>query len=98
MPCASATRSLVHDASDVDLRLVPGVVAMVESAKGSASLMASASSVSWWLRARRRWRASARSTRPGSYASYYFVLSSTIGGGMIVSVPKGGSRTIENGP
>ena len=40
----------------------------------------------------------ARSTRPGSYASYYFVLSSTIGGGMIVSVPKGGSRTIENGP
>jgi|SRR4029450_3599705 hypothetical protein len=26
---------LVHDASDVDLRLVPGVVAMVESATGS---------------------------------------------------------------
>ena len=43
-------------------------------------------------------RASHRSTRPDSYASYYFVLSSTIGGGMIVSLPKGGSRTIENGP
>jgi hypothetical protein len=28
----------------------------------------------------------------------YLVLSSTIGGGMIVSVPKGDSRTIENGP
>jgi hypothetical protein len=29
---------LVHDASDVDLRLVPGVVAMVESAKGSSDI------------------------------------------------------------
>jgi hypothetical protein len=29
---------LVHDAGDADLRLIPGVVAIVESAKGSGDI------------------------------------------------------------